>query len=203
MLQFQSQPPMESTKSAFRLLRTPTRGKLELYITSPDLIGCWTHFWTGRTVPCTGPDCEACQAGSSSRWHGYVAAVDVKTSEPVVFETTANAAEQLASYRTKNATLRGCHCLASRTSPRPNARVRLLMKPLDLAHTNLPQPMNLQAALCHIWGIPVTETTIAHCATDQNLIQHRGPGLPTDPGNGKSEPLKVPRTGCIGRRNAL
>ena len=118
MLQFSSQPPMESTRSAFRLVRTPSKGKLALFITSDSLLGCWTHFFGGRTVPCTGDKCEACQALASTRWHGYVAALEVKTAEPVVFEITGGGAEQLAAYRAKHGTLRP----GQTSSPHESAR---------------------------------------------------------------------------------
>lgn len=187
MLQFSNEPPIESTRAAFRMLRTPTRGKLELYILSNDLLGCWTHFFGGRTVPCTGEDCEACKAGSSGRWHGYVSAVEVKTHERVIFECTASAAEHLAAYRAKHGTLRGCHTLASRTSARPNARVQLRSKPLDQAEVQLPLPMNVQAALCHIWGIPLTETTTAPGHRWANDVLHTPNRLPADRGNGHGD----------------
>lgn len=180
MLQFSSTPPNEHTHSAFRLLRTPAKGKLHLYITSDNVLGCSTHYYSGRTVPCTGDGCEACEAMAGTRWHGYVAALLVKTNEQIVFEVTAAGAESLLAYRTKHGTLRGADCLASRVSPRPNARLHFLMKPLDLAHVDLPQPINVQMALCHVWGIPFTETEIADDTCGPDVVLHRGSALPTD-----------------------
>jgi len=193
MLNFHTRPPLESSRSAFRLLRTPAKGKLYLLITSDNLLGCFTHFYAGRTVPCTGDKCEACQAGASARWHGYVAAIEQKTNEPIVFELTAAAAESLAAYRAKHGTLRGCDILATRVSPRPNARVRLQMRPHDLSRTDLPEPLNLRAALCHIWGIPTTETQVGHDPDARQTITHRGTGLPRDRGNGR-QPAATPDT---------
>jgi len=184
MLEFSHDPPLESTRIAIRLLRTPAKGKLQLLITSADLIGCFTHFFSGRSMPCTGQGCEACAAGSSGRWHGYVAAIEQSSNEQIIFEVTAAAAEALANYRAKHGTLRGCDCIAARVAPRPNARVRLHMRPLDLSARDLPQPINLPAALCHIWGLPINECRIGSDSTIAPTLQHQGTRLPADRGNG-------------------
>jgi hypothetical protein len=182
MLEFSDGPPLESTRYALRLLRTPARGRLHLISTSDNLVGCWTHYYAGRTTPCTGPDCEACGAGASSRWHGYLTAWDPETREHLLFECTAAAAESLAAYRVKHATLRGCEFIASRVSPRPNARIRIQAKPADLSAIDLPQAANLVTCLCHIWGIPTTETRILPGPAGQPRITHLGTQLPEDRG---------------------
>ena len=196
MLNFSSDPPLENTRYALRLLRTPAKKKLHLIVTSDNLIGCWTHFFGGRTVPCTRPDCEACTAGTSSRWHGYLSAIDPDTSEHLLFECTASAAESFAVYRKRHETLRGCEFVADRVNPRPNARLRLKMKPADLAHINLPQPANLQAALCHIWGLPLCETQVLHDTPQAPAIEADGRHLPADlapPANGNGHNHKSTR----------
>jgi len=180
MINFEPSPPIGSTKSPYRLLRTPSKGTLHIWITSDTLLGCWTHYYGGRTVPCSGDACDACSAGSSMRWHGYLSAIDAKDSEPILFELTASAAEQALAYRAKHGTLRGCDCLASRVSPRPNARVRLRMKPLDLSNTDLPKPLTIIPALCHIWGVPATDAQVSPSRGTTNLDGIRAPQPPPD-----------------------
>lgn len=190
MLDFSTQPPIEATRSPYRLVRTPAKGQLELLITAEQLLGCYTHFFGGRTVPCTGEPCDACQAGSSMRWHGYVSAVTVKDQEPILFEVTAAAAEQLANYRAKIGTLRGCQCLAARVAARPNARVKLRMKPADLSRVELPKGFNVIAALCHVWGIPATDTSVQTEPKARSSLHVHVPGPPTDKAapNGQGRP---------------
>lgn len=184
MLQFSSNPPIEATRYAMRLLRTPAKGKLHLVATCDQMTGCWTHYFAGRTTPCTGDGCEACENGASSRWHAYVSAFDPQANEQVLFECTAAAAECFGAYRAKHGTLRGCEFRAYRVAPRANARVHLDMKPTALAQPALPQEANVQAALCHIWGIPLSETDLKLGADARLTIQHAGTGLPVDRGNG-------------------
>lgn len=191
MLNFSSQPPLDATRYAMRLVRTPTKGKLQLIITCDEMLGCWTHWFSGRTTPCTGDGCEACEATSSARWHAYVSAHDFKTNEHLLFECTSAAAEAFAVYRAKHGTLRGCEFLAQRAAPRANARVCLRTKPADLTHVDLPQGANLRAALCHLWGVPMTETEIVHEDPRANSISHGGPGLPVDRGNGETQTVPI------------
>jgi len=188
MLQFSSNPPLEPTKHALPMLRTPPKGKLVLLLTCQDLLGCWTHYFGGRSTPCTGDPCEACQAGSSMRWHGYVCGITPKTHEHCLLEVTRAAAETLAAYRAKNGTLRGCHLTATRVAPRANARLHLELRPFDLSTIDLPASANIQAALCNLWGIPITETAITHGDLAQAAIAHMGTPMPPDRGNGQQTP---------------
>jgi len=182
MINFQPTPPIEATKSPFRLVRTPAKGTLELHVTSDTLLGCYTHFFGGRTVPCSGEGCDACNAGATMRWHGYVAAITVKDQEPILFELTAAASEQLLAYRAKFGTCRGCNCQASRVAPRPNARVKLRMKPLDQSRVDLAKPFNIVQALCHIWGIPFTDANIQAEAHGPKRIVAKPATPPADRG---------------------
>ena len=194
MLQFHEQPPLEPTRYAMRLVRTPARKALQLLVTSDNLLGCWTHFYAGRTVPCTGDTCEACLAGASSRWHGYLSAIEGKSREHILFELTALAAESFAAYRLKHGTLRGCHVTASRVNPRPNARVHLELKPHDLSTIDLPPSANLTAVLCHLWGIPTTETQTTSGPGPGPHISHKGTQPPIDRGNGQTATASTAKT---------
>lgn len=177
MLEFSPHPPLDSCRYVMRVLRTPTRGKLRLTVTSNTLLGTPTHWYTGRTLPCTGQDCEACQAGSSTRWHGYLAAYDPETQEHLLFEFTKKAALAFAAYRQRHNTLRGCEFLASRNAPKPNAQLVLRFKQSDIPDADLPQSPNLPAILCHLWGIPITECKINTTDNLAHEIEHTGPRI--------------------------
>jgi hypothetical protein len=143
-----------------RIVRTPTVGQLTGIITCPDIVGCATHFYQRRTVPCETPNCDVCAAGIGWRWHGWVSCILASTQEHVLFEMTAEGSEYLRRYRDTNISLRGCLFCASRVAPRPNARVTIKTKPADLAKITLPQPPDLMRALAHIWGIPPEQANI-------------------------------------------
>jgi len=157
MPHFTNRPPAEPAGPNLRLCRTPGPGKLVGIVTSPDLIGCPTHFFNKRTIPCEPPNCPACAAGYSWRWHGYLSAVNVKTHEHFLFEMTAQAAESFVEYRERHHDLIGCAFEAQRLGEHRNGRVIIRCKPTDLTQIKLPKAPNLVAALAHIWNIPTPE----------------------------------------------
>jgi len=146
-------PPVDGRGPAYAIRRTPAARALIAVITSEDLLGCATHFYGGRTVPCETPDCPACRDQIPWRWHGYVAAIDVTTYEHFIFEMTAQASDALVAYRAKHGTLKGCKFEATRAHNRANGRVRLRCKPADLQQMSLPLAPDIARALNILWNI--------------------------------------------------
>lgn len=153
MPHFTNAPPTDDHRHALPIRRTPTNGRLEAVITSEDLIGCDTHYYGGRTIPCERPDCEPCNKGVPFRWHAYVSAMDARTRLHFIFEVTAQAAEILIEYRNAHGTLRGCLFEAQRLHHRPNGRVLLRAKPAAIEQMRLHQPADLIRCLCTIWSL--------------------------------------------------
>ena len=160
MPDFTNRPPAEPRGPAFPLRRTPTGKPLIAIITCDDLIGCPTHYYKGRTQPCSAPDCEACRDQVPWRWHGYVSALNTATHEHFIFEMTAQATDALVAYYDQHETLRGCLFEAKRLHTRQNARVILRCKPADLQQTSLPAPPNLEHALSILWNLPAPEINL-------------------------------------------
>ncbi|KKL63923.1 hypothetical protein LCGC14_2170260, partial [marine sediment metagenome] len=73
---FSHTPPDQGHGPSLRLRRTPGPGTLTATVTCERLIGCPTHFYQRRTVPCEGDACQACSEGYPWRWHGYISARD-------------------------------------------------------------------------------------------------------------------------------
>lgn len=153
------------------LERTPTNSKLSACVTSPDLIGCNTHFYQGHTVPCSLPECEACTKGVPWAWHGYVGAMKGSTREHFLFEFTPQVADVLKDYRAHNGTLRGCIFIAQRHNNRPNGRVILQTRPGDLAALNLPPPPDLEACMAIIWNLERSKVREAPPTKGHNRMQ--------------------------------
>ena len=160
-MDFTNTPPADSLGHNLRLVRTPIHGLLKLAATSHDLLGCPTHWWKGRTMPCQKAGCPACDSGAPWRWHAWLAGLLAGSKEHVIFEMTAQATDPLIAFRKANASLRGCILTAQRSKPKTNGRVLLTCAPGDLSKIHLPAPPNLIAALCQIWNIPLPEQTTA------------------------------------------
>lgn len=158
MPKFSHDPPELGDHQKFELRRTPCNGRLQGIVTSTRLIGCPTHFWRGRTVPCEDPKCPACEEGCPWRWHGFLAIWDPKTGAHYILELTAPPAETVGKYYAAHGTIRGALILAQRNSTRPNARVLLKMKPAEIQNLKLPTAPDLTAVLCHIWNVAIART---------------------------------------------
>lgn len=146
--------PTTSKHMGFDLIRTPIDQPLRGIATSADFVGCDTHFWGGRTMPCERPDCPACNAGMPYRWHAYLSCILPKTHEHAIFECTQLAAKSFEAYKSAHGTLRGCLFSASRPKKASNSKVCITTHPADLAQLVLPEPPDLIAILSVIWQLP-------------------------------------------------
>ncbi len=154
---FSRNVPKDPRGPAFTIVRTPTTRTMQAIVTSPDLVGCFTHFWKGRTVPCDAPDCEACRDSMPFRWHAYMSAYIPQTGVHFLFECTAQAAEHFTDFRDNHSTLRGCLFQAKRMNARANGRIIINCKPADLTSIKLPSPPDLIKVLSILWDFPTTD----------------------------------------------
>lgn len=166
MPSFSTTPPKDPRGVALPLLRTPPVATLRAMATSSDLIGCHTHFYHGRTMPCDVDNCKACKDGMPFRWHAWLSAKMANTHQHFLFEFTAQAAETFVQYREAHGTLRGCIFEAWRPSRRPNGRVHIRTKPGDLSEVTLPDEPNLISCLSIIWNIALVDVDVAGVLKD-------------------------------------
>jgi len=172
-------PQDDAERFAYRILRTPADKPLTAIVTSLEVIGTNTHFVNNRTVPCEGLGaCEFCDQGYSWRWHGYLAAMHVQTSEHLIFEFTAPASKTFKTYLDRGGNIRGCKFTAHRPSKRPNGRVVISCTPVDPTRLRIPEPPDVAAILCHIWNVQNT------CATSTHMTRPPFPQLNVAPSEG-------------------
>lgn len=165
------------------LRRTPTTGVLQAIVTCDDLVGCRTHFYHGRTIPCAGDDCPAHLDGIPWRWHGWISAYKPEEPAHFLFELTAMPANRIVDYRTANGTLRGCIFRARRTNNKHNGRINIQTKPADLGKIWLPEAPDLIAVLSIIWNIPLPDLHAEPVTENLRRIIHgaNGCGHAVDP----------------------
>lgn len=154
---FSDTPPQDPRGPSFQIVRTPTGKPLTGIVTSENLVGCYTHFWKRRTMPCERDDCEACRHGIPFRWHAYLSAYLSGTLLHCIFECTAQAAERFVEYREAQGTIRGCQFTASRMNYARNARIIITTRPADLTRIQLPKPPNIEKVLAILWNLPIPE----------------------------------------------
>ncbi len=154
MPNFTNTLPSCSETRGYDLKRTPPDKPLKGIITCTDIIGCNTHWWGGRTVPCEDSGCEACKNNTPSRWHVYLSILEAGTRDHFIFECTSKAAKPLEEWRDTNGSLRGVMLYAHRPKRRRNSRVEIILKPHDISGIIIPEPPNLPQAMAVIWQIP-------------------------------------------------
>lgn len=160
MLEFSSRPPEDPRGVALALVRTPSSAPLVAIVTCENLVGTYTHFWKGRTLPHDHDNCQACQAGMPYRWHAWLSALTHKTHEHILFECTAQAAEIFTLYHKANGTLRGALFEAHRPSRKPNGRVHIRIKTIDLSAIVLPDAPDLVACLSILWNLSTNDLPV-------------------------------------------
>ena len=152
-----NQIPENPRGPALPIRRTPAYKPLDAIVTSSDIIGCYTHFWHGSTMPCEADHCQACQDGLPYRWHAYLTAIDYNTGLHFIFECTAMSAEAFTQYRDQHATIRGCLFRARRWNNRPNGRILIQTKMADLTNRSLPHAPDLKKCLAILWNLPAAQ----------------------------------------------
>lgn len=161
--------PAEPRGPALPIRRTPAHTALVAIVTADDLIGCYTHFWKGKTMPCERHECEACEHGIPYRWHAYLSAVDTRDGLHFIFECTAQASEHFTTYRNAHGSLRGCCFEARRLNNRPNGRILIRSKPADLTKQTLPAGPDLTQCLAILWSLPMPQVQTDHIDPERNM----------------------------------
>jgi len=154
---FTNEPPADPRGKTLTLCRTPANKPLTAICTSDQIVGCPTHYWHGRTVPCFQPSCTPCNEGMPWRWHGWVGCYLTRAHQHVLFEMTAQATEAFKSYRQSNGTLRGALFEATRPSKQANGRLLIRLRSADLSGISLPDEPNVIAILSILWNISTGE----------------------------------------------
>lgn len=151
-----SSPPPEATCPHLPIMRTPQKGKLDFLILSEAMIGCYTHFFGGQTIPCAATGCPACEQNSGRRWKVWLHALLTAERTTIIFETTPRAAEPLQRIMDDGRSLRGCQVIATRVDNRQNAQMHLRVTEVTRGKYILPPSVDVRVALRNIWKIDST-----------------------------------------------
>lgn len=181
-VEWMKEPPPDKVGTSLPIVRTPTYKPLAGVVLSAGVIGTITHFYKGRTQPCSAPDCEPCRNGMPWRWHGYVAAWQKSLHQIFIFEFTSQAADAFISYEKSNGTLRGCQFRSYRPSRTVNGRIVIETRPADLQNVRLPEAPDLIRCLCCLWNLGTTQVTAEQAKDRYSRLHAKDP----DGGNGEN-----------------
>lgn len=165
MLYLSDQVPAFSNDRPFPIVRVPATKPLVAIATTAKPLGTPTHFWGGRTLPCTRPNCEPCANGVAYRFHLYTCCYDHRTQLHFLLELTGAAAEPLLKYGREHGTCRGCGIHATRIPATINGRIHIKTTPTDPNRYPIPSEADLATLLSRLWNIPLTEISIGNQKT--------------------------------------
>jgi len=148
--------PDDADRYTATLIRVKPGRPIRGICASPHLLGCWTHWFGGRTIPCEAPDCVPCANQVSRRWHAYLHLYSTSTHHSAILEITALAARDLEPYIEVHHTLRGAEIDVQRSNQRPNSTLIITARPADLQRYTLPEPIDIIAAMSRMWEVNVT-----------------------------------------------
>jgi hypothetical protein len=144
------------------LKRIGAKGSLKAAITSPSILGVWTHFMGGRTLACLAQECPGCNAQMPRRWEGYLGILTAGDRKHIILAVTPGAAIGIADSAPDPNNLRGLILIAERLGVRANARLQARVEEADLSQVKLPAIPDLKAHLLHIWGLDQAHTSMDH-----------------------------------------
>ena len=151
---FGRRAPESADRPATPMVRLKRGASFEAVILSSDVIGAEIH-WIGRTVPHITPveECEGCQKDREIKWEGYLSVWSPRHNSFHVLPLNPTCDQQCAAYVADHGTLRGAVVLASRQSARNNAALAISLRPGERPVNTLPQPIDVEAVLAHMWGL--------------------------------------------------
>jgi len=150
---FSEDMPEDEDGLAFEIRRVPTSGKVKGVILSDGLVCRQTHWWGGRTVPCSDVGCAPCAENTERRWHGWVALYSLERQTTVIIELTAKSIKPLREWRKDFGTLRGAELTLGRVGKKINGRVFASLARGPVAVDLLPSSPDVQLLLLKLWGL--------------------------------------------------
>lgn len=166
---FSEAPPEEAGPIGIRITRAPKSGKAVFTILSERLLGCWTHFFLGRTQPCVDDGCTICSPKAPRRWYGWLAGYDVAQRTKALVEVPPGVALGLKAYRLEVGNLRGHAIQLSRKNSKDNGPVVGRFAAGIYASEMLPPCPDVVSLLMRMWRIEKLEQL--NCL-DQDLKIH-------------------------------
>jgi hypothetical protein len=157
-------PTNGAQSQPFRIHRVKPGAGSKGVIVSYDVIGTELHFWKGRSVPCTGNTCTACQSGQQPRWKGYVQVLAAATNVVVICELTDRCVPAIDEAKRIHGSLRGLGVHIRRANARVNGPLEIEFAGTQRSDGELPDPADLIEMLERMWE--QRQTALPGCETE-------------------------------------
>jgi hypothetical protein len=146
-----TEPTREIFVKRYELMRVEAGGTISGICLSENINGTEIHWWGGRSTPCQGEGCEACNANNPWRWKGYLFVLAERTSTVAIVEVTAQVLSCRDEYRSRYGSLRGAQLIISRRNKKDNGPLKMAARPSGRDPKTLPECPQLNVQLSRIW----------------------------------------------------
>ncbi len=153
MAEWTTAPPDNDQRAPYRVIRTNHMKPLRGVILSQHLVGIMLHYWKGRSKPCEGNECEACQAGQKPRWKGYFQVHNADNQTVYIVEITERVWHEFNEEDRKNGTLRGARIELQRTNRKANGPLAARFLAGRTAESELGKEVAIVPILERMWEI--------------------------------------------------
>ena len=144
-------PENGESQRATRLIRVKPGKAIAGIVTSVHLVGCYVHYFRGRSTPCERADCEACKEKHTPRWYGWLSLWAPKSNEHVIAEITSSCVEAVREYELKHGQLRGAVLTLERATAKINSRLTARVQQSAMSPDVLPAELDVVSVLEKIW----------------------------------------------------
>lgn len=160
-LRWDHEPPAHERQVVWKIERCPPGAKgAYAIVLSHRLVGTHTHYYGGRTRPCTGENCTVCEKGHQPRWKGYLACTDKLLQKRLIIEIPARACSTIDEWFCQRRTLRGSIVGLKRIGDKANSRVLATMMDGLVTKETLPEAPNVQKILLRMWEVQEFQATM-------------------------------------------
>jgi hypothetical protein len=159
-------PPTISPELTYSLRRVGTQPVIG-FITCETIVGLSLHFHKGRSKPHTKNGlCEACEAGNTPRWKGYMTLFDPRRKDHWLQEFTPSAYDGIRAGIDAFGGIKGHSIQLERTTHRQNSPMKSTVHIATLDLRVLPAAPNIIKVLYRIWDISESVNPPTH-STDR------------------------------------
>jgi len=138
---------------SIELVRCPSKGSNSSIVLTTKAFWHDTHYWRGKTQPCTGTHCAACRANAPIRELGFIAIMSPKDHRTKILQITSQAWHACEAYILLHGSLRGATIKQERPDGRKNGRVKTSIVSTSVAVENLPEPPDVRSIMEQIWEV--------------------------------------------------
>lgn len=150
---YSNRPHEDESKFGIPIIKVKAGVVTAGVMVAPDVIGVYTHYWSGYTTPCMAENCFPCEKLSPRLWHGYFPIYSPSKRGRGIVEVPASAAKFFDEQLQRYGTCEGYHVALTRVGNNDAGRVHVAFTRKAEEIIDLPPFPNTREYLHKLWRI--------------------------------------------------